>query len=110
MLGKNTSTQTIDIAETSHRCTEASTNDNQNIISLALPTSDGGTVVFRPCCSRAGERRLKWLSHIRQVTESLEEFIRGSQVAKDQEEDHGRDGWTVLKKTLEEPVYQSSVK
>jgi len=28
-------------------------------------------------------------------------------VAKYQEEDHQRDGWAVLKKTLEEPVYPS---
>jgi len=30
-------------------------------------------------------------------------LIRGSQVAKDQQEDRRRNGWTVLKKTLGEP-------
>jgi len=31
------------------------------------------------------------------MTES-EEFIIGSQVAENQQKDHGRNGWTVLKK------------
>jgi len=37
------------------------------------------------------------------MNESPEEFISGWQVKKDQEEGHRRDGWTALKKTLEEP-------
>jgi len=39
------------------------------------------------------------------MKESPEDFISGSQVEKDQGDDQA--GWTVLKKTLEEPVYMS---
>ena len=42
------------------------------------------------------------------MKELPEEFISGRHVEKDQEK--GQAGWTVLKKTLEEPVYMSSGK
>jgi len=36
------------------------------------------------------------------------QFISGSQVVKDQKKDHQREGWTVLKKLSEEPMYPSN--
>jgi len=56
--------------------------------------------------NRIMQRRLKWLEHVLGRRDERNTKIRGSQVVIDQEEDHRRDAWTVLK-IAAEPVYWS---